>query len=81
ANQTNDSLAKAAARAGASQTIDTYHAAVVSSLASFHPSPIITNLELYGLDYDESVKGACVVSTRIKVHFPMPIPGFADMTF
>lgn len=83
ANSTNDTLAKNCARAAANQDSQVKALdAAQKSISSFHPSTIVSadSLQLSGFNYD-STKGYVTAQTTMKVHLPMPFPGYSDMTF
>jgi len=80
ANSMNDTAAKNAARAAASQE-DGGNAALAAekAIAPFKkPSPIINSLSIKELAY-----GADTVSctTTIDIHLPMPFPGYTNLKF
>jgi hypothetical protein len=83
ANSTNDTLAKNCARAAANQDSQVKALeAAQKSIKSFHASTIISAdaLQLSGFNYDQT-KGYVTAQTMMKVHLPMPFPGYSDMTF
>jgi Flp pilus assembly protein TadG len=83
ANSMNDTLVKNCARAAANQDTEPKALdAAKKSIASFHPSTLINSdsMVLSGFDYNPT-KGYVTAQTTMKVHLPMPFPGYSDLTF
>ncbi len=78
ANSMNDTAAKNAARAAANQADQpTAGEAAANALSTFHKSSIITNIDVVLQWTPDQV--TCV--TTMKVHLPVPFPGFSDLVF
>lgn len=78
ANTMNDSAAKNAARAAANQSSKPQALeAAANALSTFHKSNIITGISV-DLEYNGD---KAIAETTMKVHLPVPFPGFSDLTF
>lgn len=83
ANSINDSACKNAARVAANQRIfqpDAINAAE-KVVNSYSKNSIIRSLKILTMDYDEAGHTNVAVTTQIKVHMPIPFPGYSDFTF
>ncbi len=78
ANTMNDTAAKNAARAAANQAdAATAGLAAQNALSTFHKSSIITDI---GVDLQYTAEQV-TCETTMKVHLPVPFPGFSDLVF
>ncbi|MBS1952616.1 MAG: hypothetical protein JST89_00375 [Cyanobacteria bacterium SZAS-4] len=82
ANSINDSACKNAARVAANQkTIEDAAPAAEKAVAAYSKNSIIRSLKLLTIDYDEANHTNVKVTTQLKVHMPIPFPGYSDFTF
>jgi len=78
ANSMNDTAAKNAARAAANQADQTTAGeAAANALSTFRKSSIITNIDVVLQWTPDQV----TCETTMKVHLPVPFPGFSDLVF
>ncbi len=82
ANSINDSACKNAARVAANQR--TFNDAITASekaVAAYSKNSIVRSLKILTMDYDEAGHTKVAVTTEVKVHMPIPFPGYSDFTF
>ena len=82
ANSINDNACKNAARVAANQRkFDDAVSASEKVVASYSKNSIIKSLKILTIDYDEANHTNVAVKTQVKVHMPIPFPGYSDFTF
>ncbi|CAN5180187.1 hypothetical protein BH10CYA1_BH10CYA1_61050 [soil metagenome] len=82
ANSINDNACKNAARVAANQrTFDNAINASEKVVAAYSKNSIIRSLKILTIDYDEANHTNVAVKTEMRVHMPIPFPGYSDFTF
>ncbi len=82
ANSINDSACKNAARVAANQRkIEDAANASERVIAAYSKNSIVRSLKILTIDYDEAGHTNVAVTTEVKVHMPIPFPGYSDFTF